>query len=314
MISDTRTVADFQTFTFSGHARTLANKSLLQSIQLGHADYACYWSLELLCSGLVHSLWYTFFEAGALYVHRSCPNLFPFLTAQYERFAGIESIFSVHTMTDIRNHEMARFLVCETAAVLAMAKKQKPIALPTIKPLHDFLPETVRENLRATSQVVCMPFMKSEDPYELKIPFNEFCFAIQTRDTLRSLYWMSWIMAYAREQKKRTKQAFVCAERKNAYVDSKFSRYLVWMFWDVINAHSNTYVESLYKLYCLRWEPKVSKPRQALLLTAMAFVTEPLDTREPAKRNELEISSVLQKIPQLLETIQATRNTFQARE
>jgi hypothetical protein len=240
--------------------------------------------------------------------------MFTYLTSQYERFASIEDRFSIHTMTDIRNHEEARALVCETAVALAIARKQKPIALPTIKPLHDFQPETVRENLRATSQAACLPFVKADDPYELKIPFNEFCFSIQTRDTLRALYWMSWILAYAREQKKRTKQPLLCAERRNPYVNSKFSKALVWMFWDVLNAHSNTYIESLYKLYCLRWEPKLSKPRQSLLLTAIVFVTETLDAREPAKRNDLEISAVLHKIPQLLETIQATRNTFQARE
>lgn len=313
MISDNRTVADFQTFTFSGHSRTLAHKSLLQSIQLGHADYACYWTLELLCSGLVHSLWNTLFEAGALYVHR-CPNMFTYLTSQYERFSAIEDMFTIHTMTDIRNHDIARLLVCETAVALSTAKKQKPITLPTIKPMHDFMPETIRENLRATTQTACLPFTKADDPFELKIPFNEFCFSVQTRDALRALYWMSWILAYAREQKKRTKQSLIVAERRNPYVNSKFARALVWMFWDVINAHSNTYVESLYKLYCLRWEPKLAKPRQPLLLSALIFVTESPDPREPAKRNELEISAVLQKIPQLLETIQATRNTFQARE
>ena len=313
-ISDTRTVVDFQTFTFSGHARTLANKSLLQSIQLGHADYACYWTLELLCSGLVHSLWYTLFEGASLYVHRSCPNMFTYLTTQYERFADIERMFSTYTMADIRNHEQARNIVCETVVALAVAKKQKPIALPTIKPLHDFQPQTVRENLRASTQAACLPFLKAEDPFELKIPFNEFCFSIQTRDTQRALYWVSWILSYAREQKKRTKQPLLGAERRNPYVDSKFAKALVWMFWEVVNAHTNTYVESLYKLYCLRWEPKVSKPRQSMLLAAIVFVTEPVDAREPAKKNELEISAVLQKIPQLMETIQATRNTFQARE
>jgi len=39
-----------------------------------------------------------------------------------------------------------------------------------------------------------------------------------------------------------------------------------------------------------------------------------LDVREPAKRDESAIPLMLVKIPQLLETIQATRNTFQPRE
>lgn len=313
-INDRRTVIDFQTFTFSGHARKLANKSLLQSIQLGHADYACYWSLELLCSGLVHSMWSTFFEASSLYVHRSCPNMFTYLVSQYERFSEIEQMYTVHTMTELRNRDDARLMVAEVATVLAMAKKQKTITLPTIKPDHDFLPETVRENLRATSQMTSTPFVKAEDPFELKIPFNEFCFAIQTKDTQRAFYWLSWILAYAREQKKRTKQTIVVAERTSPYYSSKYAKHLIWMIWDVVNAQTNTYVEALFKLYCLRWDPGSSRGKQTFLLTAIMFVTEPLDAREPAKRDESAIPAMLAKIPQLLETIQATRNTFQPRE
>lgn len=313
MITDDRGVAEFQTFTFSGHSRKLANKSLLESIQLGHADYACYWSLELLSSGLVHSLWSTLFDSAALYIHRSCPNMFTYLTSQYERFSAIENHFTVYNMTHIRNNEMARTLVCETAAALSGAKKQKPIALGRIKPEHDFQETTVRENLRAPTQMASMPFIKADDPYELKIPFNEFCFALQTKDTLRALYWVSWILAYAREQKKQTKQAIVCAERKNHYVSSKYARHLVWMLWDPILAQGNTYVESAFKLYCLRWEPSDAKSRLPFLLSSIVFVTEVLDTLEPAKRNERDISAMVQKIPTLIETIQATRNTFQSR-
>ena len=100
-INDGRSVADFQHFTFSGHSRKLANKSLLESIQLGHADYACYWSLELLCSGLVHSLWDTLFESASLYIHRSCPNVFTYLVSQYERFGAIERGFSAVSYTHL---------------------------------------------------------------------------------------------------------------------------------------------------------------------------------------------------------------------
>ena len=86
------------------------------------------------------------------------------------------------------------------------------------------------------------------------------------------------------------------------------------MIWDVLNAQSNTYVEALFKLYSLRWEPGNSRAKQTFLLTAILFVTEPIDSREPARRDEAAIPPMLAKIPQLLETIQATRNTFQARE
>jgi len=309
MITDSRTVADFQHFTFSGHSRKLANKSLLESIQLGHADYACYWSLELLCSGLVHSLWDTLFESGSLYIHRSCPNIFTYLTSQYERFGAIEASYSVNNMTSIRNRDDARILVCETATALAIAKKQKSVTLPTIKPEHDFQAQTVRENLRATTQNAGSPFLKPDDPFELTIPFNEFCFSIQTRDTLRALYWMSWILRFTAEKKKQTKQSVDCAERRNPYVDSKYAKHVHWMFWEAIRAQSNIYIESLFKLYCMRWSKN-----KTYLITAVVFVTEVLNTTEPARRNESEISVNMQKIPQWIETIEATKNSFSSRQ
>jgi hypothetical protein len=65
-VQDPRSVADFQKTTFCGHPRAHVRKVLIQNIGLGNADYACYWTLELLCSGLVHSIWDAFFEAAAL--------------------------------------------------------------------------------------------------------------------------------------------------------------------------------------------------------------------------------------------------------
>jgi hypothetical protein len=313
MISDTRTIQDFQTFTFSGHSRKLACKSLQESIHLGHADYACYWALELLCSGLVHSLWSVFFESASLYIHRACPNIFPYLITQYERFSSIEQTFPVLYITEIRNREDARNILVETATALATAKKQKTVTLPKIKPEHDFQPPTIQENIRATSQHFASQYLKSEDPYELTIPFNEFCWAIQSRDTLRSLYWIAWILKFASHQKKTTKQTITCGERRNPYIDSKYARNIVWLFWDVINRHQNTYVDALFKLYCLRWEPGKAKERQTFLITAVLFVTEHLDTREPAKKNELEIGMMLQKIPEFIHTIENTKNTFTTR-
>ena len=155
--------------------------------------------------------------------------------------------------------------------------------------------------------------MKTDDPYELTIPFNEFCFSIQTRDTLRSLYWLSWILKYASHQKKTTKNTVTSAERRNQYVDSKYSRNIVWLFWDVINQHKNVHVESLFKLYCLRWEPGKAKEKQTFLITAVLFITEHMDTHEPAKKNELEIGMMLQKIPDFIQMIENTKNTFTTR-
>ncbi len=320
-IVDNRSVADFQNFTFSGHSRKLAIKSLLESIRLGHADYACYWSLEILCSGLVNSLWTTLFEASSLSVHRACPNVFTYLITQYEQFRQIQDNFSVANMTDIRNRLDARNLVCEAACVISLCRKQKPLTLPRIKEEHDFEPTTIRENLRATSQHFGSGILLSEDPYELAIPVNELCFSIQSRDTIRSLYWTAWIFAFARLKKKQSKQSLSITPRVSPLIPEKYARNLVWLLWDIIHKYTGhsgflkTYIECIEKMYCLKWEPSVARQRQTFLITAIIFLTEghALDVREPAKKSEIEVSAVMEGIPKWLEVIQQTRNSFSGR-
>jgi hypothetical protein len=318
-IVDGRTVSDFQSFTFSGHSRKLAVKSLLESIQLGHADYACYWSLELLCSGLVNTLWITLFEGASTSVGRACPNVFTYLIGQHETFKRIQENYVVSTMTEMRNREDARRIVCDAACTVSLCRKQKAPSLPTIKAAHDFEPTTIRENLRATSQHLSSAVMKSDDPYELQIPVNELCFSLQNRDTIRALYWTSWIFAFARERKKQSKEALTISPRQGHLIPEKFNRNLVWLVWDIVRQHSGGfvggYIDALEKMYCFQWEPSVSKARQTFLISAIVFATESqaLDIREPAKRSEIEVSTVLGGIPRWLETIQATKNSFSSR-
>jgi hypothetical protein len=88
-IHDARTVLDFQKFTFSGHLRSHVYKVLDENVKLGHADYACYWSLELMCSGLVHSMWQTFFESAVRNINRASPNAFLYLQNIYIKFQHI---------------------------------------------------------------------------------------------------------------------------------------------------------------------------------------------------------------------------------
>ena len=146
-ITDSRTVVDFQKKTFCGHPRAHVVKVLLQNIQLGHADYACYWSLELLCSGLVHTLWMALFEGAALHVNRAQPNVFLYLATAYEKYAGIENTYAVRDMTTIRNNVDVRQMICQAASAISMCRKNKLPSLPTMKPTHDFDPVTIQESL-----------------------------------------------------------------------------------------------------------------------------------------------------------------------
>jgi hypothetical protein len=318
-ITDPRTVLDFQKTTFCGHVRAHVIKVLLQNIQLGHADYACYWSLELLASGLVHTLWMALFEAAALHINRAQPNVFLYLASAYEKYAPIEGVYPVANMTAIRNNPDVRRMVCEAAAVLSLARKNKLPSLPTIKPAHDFDSITVQESIKAPSTLYGKLILRKEDPMLIAIPINEFSYCLRQdiRDTTRALYWMAWVYAYAREHKKQTKQALVFADRSDEYVATQYGRHVAWVFWDAIRkqmgASARPYVDVLYRMYCLRWTPSDAKSRQPLLTTALLLVCEgvSIDTT-PVSGETLEVAAVVNGIPGWIDAITRMQKSFSA--
>jgi hypothetical protein len=292
-------------------------KVLLQNIQLGHADYACYWALELLCSGLTHTLWMAFFEAGALHSNRAAPNVIPYLESMYEKYAPLEAALPVQRMTELRNNPDVRTMVCEVAATLAMARKAKLPSLPTLKPAHDFDPVTIQESLKAPSTLYGKLVLRRDDPLSMAIPINEICYCLRqdVRDVTRTLYWISWIYAYVRELKKQTKQAVLCANRSDEFVSATHGAHVVWLVWDCVRKQATsvarTHVEGLYRMYCLRWAPSDARSRQALLTAAVVLVCEgpSLDT-SPVTGQTLAVSTVLNGIPGWIDAITRMQKSF----
>jgi hypothetical protein len=323
MIEDSRTVVDFQKFTFSGHLRTHVFKVLDENIKLGHADYTCYWILELMCSGLTHSCWNTLFLSAALHINRGAPQTFLYLTRMYERFAPLEQQYSLMTMTDIRNNSEARQILCEVGACLALTRKAKLPTLPRIRPEHDFTPVVIQESLKAPSSIYARPIMKQEDPMELYIPINEFAYCLrpETRDSLKALYWVSWILKYASKYKEDQKTYLICGYRSNDYVEEKYLRSPIWILWAVIMENMRNspqvtiitpYIEALYKMYCLRWSQGDLKKRLPFLITSILYVCESstLDIHYFVPQNISQVQEIVLNIPEWLEAIKQTKKTF----
>jgi len=322
-IIDSRTVADFQKFTFSGHLRTHVYKVLDENIKLGHADYTCYWILELMSSGLIHSCWNTLFLSTAQHINRGAPNAFVHLVRMYERFSEYETRYSVVNMTEIRNNHEARLLLCEVGASLALCRKAKLPSLPRIKPEHDFTPVVIQENLKSPTSIYARAIMKQEDPMELYVPTNElaYCLRAETRDSARALYWISWILAYSAKFKLDNKKHLICAYRSNEYVEEKYLRSPIWIIWSVIHETVRTspqtglltpFIDCLYKMYCLRFSQGDLKKRLPFLISAVLFICESttLDVHYPVPTNIATVQDIVTNIPQWISAIIQTKKTF----
>jgi len=324
-IADGRTVADFQKFTFSGHLRAHVSKVLDENIKLGHADYSCYWTLELICSGLVHSLWNTLFESSARHINRAAPNVFLYLVQAYEKFAPYEGQYSILAMTDMRNNLQIRTMVCEAAATVALTRKNKLPHLPVIKPEHDFQHATVQENLKSPSASYARHIVREDDPIDLYVPLNElsYCLRPEARDFTRALYWISWILKFGSVFKNTHKRNLDCSYRPNPYIDQTHGRNVIWLIWDIVrdNARSSPqagvlapYLDALYKLHCLRWSPTVAKSRGVFLISACLFICESntLDIHYPVPQNIITIKNIVENSPEWINSIIQTQKTFSA--
>jgi len=322
-IYDSRTVVDFQKFTFSGHLRQHVYKVLDENIKLGHADYSCYWTLELICSGLIHSMWQTLFESTAKHINRAAPNAFLYLVKMYEKFAPYEGQYTIMNMTEIRNNPDVRTLICEVAASLAMCRKNKLTPLPKISPEHDFLQVTITENLKAPSANYAKHLMKEHDPIELYVPYNElaYCLRPETRDVSRALYWVAWTMKYASQFKKQNKTDLPCSYRPNMFIDEKYSSLVIWMIWECVQeaAHKSPqsgtlkpYIDALFKFHCLRWSPTVMKQRICFLNTAILFICESttLDVHYSVPHDIVAVHGLIENIPSWISAIIQTQKTF----
>ncbi len=322
-IHDARTVVDFQKFSFSGHLRPHVYKVLDENIKLGHADYSCYWTLELLCSGLVHSMWQTLFESTAKHINRAAPNAFLYMIKMYEKFAPYEGQYNVMFMQDIRNNQDVRTLVCEVAASLAMCRKNKLPPLPKIKPEHDFLQITINENLKAPSANYARGIVKDKDPLELYVALNEltYCLRPEVRDFTKSIYWVSWMLKYASTFKKQNKQDLPCNYRPNMFVDEKHSHLVIWMIWEAVQQAAQSspqkgtltpYMDALFKFHCLRWTPSLLKQRIVFLTTAILFICESntLDIHYSVPHDIVAVHGLIENIPQWISAIIETQKTF----
>jgi hypothetical protein len=313
-ITDPRTVVEFQKKTFCGHPRAHVRKVLLQNVQLGHADYACYWTLELLCSGLVHSLWDAFFEAAALHINRANPAIFTFLATTYETYVPLEGRYSIQNMTDIRNNIDVRRMVCEVAAILSTCRKNKLPTLPTLKPQHDFDPVTIQESIKAPSSMYGKAVLRPSDPMSVVVPINEFCYCIRSdvRDLTRALYWMSWVLTFCREHKKASKMVLPFANRSDDFVPAEVGSHPIWIFWDAVRKQAGIlarpYIETMYKMHCLRWSPS-DKSKRPLLIAAIVLVCESsLDTTPVAPT--IATSQLLEGMPKWIDAIQRMQQSF----
>jgi hypothetical protein len=306
-INDIRSDSDFRGITFSSYKKTDVRKELLNNLSSSKIEPVCYWSAELVCSGHYLELWDIIITFASKYIHLANPKLPLYIEMRYESFKSIISNGYAGNELRLRNHQKMRTLFAEIVCVLSNSKRQHKYESVKIKKKEEYDIATMSQRLKATRVDYAQEFFRERDPKEIFIAMNEFAYHISrdSKNTLLACYWVEWIVEFETICKAK-KETCRCERRSHIQVDDKLQFDPIWMIWDMIIARSNDaeehspltqkIVNSLLRLYCIRFTPGVRKKRRYLIYFAISLLTTEYDSKIEMVNDRLMIETAVGNI------------------
>ena len=306
-INDIRGESDFRGITFSAYKKTDVRKELMNSLSSSKIEPACYWSAELVCSGHYLELWDIIITFASKYIHLANPKLPLYIEMRYESFKSIISNGYVGNELRLRNHAKMRSLFAEIVCVLCNSKRQHKYESVKIKKKEEYDIATMSQRLKAPRVDYAQEFFRERDPKEIFIAMNEFAYHISrdSKNTLLACYWVEWIVEFETICKAK-KETCRCERRSHIPVDDKLQFDPIWMIWDMIIARSNQQdeyspltqkiVNSLLRIYCIRFTPGVRKKRRYIIYFAISLLTTEYDSRIEMINDRLVIETAVENI------------------
>lgn len=262
MIEDIRTNEQFKTITFSKYQRVAVKKEWMTNMSKGKIESSCYWTTELICSGLFVDLWELILSFYAKYIHVGNPKLPIYLDMRFQQFKTAAEGVAELTM---RNNVDIRKIFIEMVCILCTSKRKHSYEMIQITK-EEGIPTS---RLKAPTIEYNKAFLPN-DPKELFIPMNEFGYMLHTKNTMGACFWIEWIFIQKRK----------CPVIERRY-STKHRTDSIWLFWDTILHYSEgvliqKIMKSVISLFSIAYVPAAKERRRFLLYYAIALCCEPV--------------------------------------
>ena len=303
-INDIRMISDFKGESFSKYKKTDVRKELLNSILNGKIEHACNWSSELICAGQFLDLWDIILTFLGKHIHLANPKLAIYLDMRYEKFKNIISSGYGDDLLRLRNNPTIRSMFAEIICIICSSNKKHSFQGIKINKNEEYDITHMSNKLKAPSVSYAQTFYRKDDPKELFIAINEFAYHISpdSNNGLQACFWLEWIMEFQSICMKK-KEKCLCERRSNIPVDDKFQMDPICLLWEVIINNSKNIdnikikiLNSILKLYCLKYTPSVKKKRRYLIYYAISILTEKYDTKIEIIKDKELVETVVKKI------------------
>lgn len=303
-INDIRSISDFKGESFSKYKKTDVRKELLNCMLDGKIEHACNWGAELICAGQFLDLWEIILTFLGKHVHLANPKLAIYLEMRYEKFKNIISTGYVDDILRLRNNQQIRALFAEIICILCNTNKKHSFQGIKINKEEEYDMTHMSNKLKAPSVSYAQSVYKKDDPKELFISINEFAYHIspESNNSLQACFWLEWIMEFQKICANK-KEKCLCERRGNMPVEDKFQMDPIWIIWEIILQRctekdniKNKILNSILKLYCLKYTPGVKKRRRYLIYYAISIITEKYDTKIDITKDKELVETVVKKI------------------
>jgi hypothetical protein len=262
MIDDVRT--DFKTLTFSKYQRGDVKKEWMINMVKGKVEPSCYWTTELVCSGLFVDLWELILSFYAKYIHKGNPKLPIYLEMRFKTFRQLAEGVSE---LSLRNRTEIRTLFTEMICMLCTSNRYHSYELIQI-PKDEGIPTS---RLKAPTIEYNKAF-RPTDPKELFISMNEFGYMLHSKNTIGACFWVEWLLHFTQKKK------CVIVERD---FSTKYRTDSIWLMWETIQAYAEgtlvqKIIQSTLSLFSIAFVPASKERRRFLIYYAITLCCEPI--------------------------------------
>ena len=301
-INDVRTSVQLRNPTFSKYQRVAVKKELLVSLLRGKIEGCCYWSAELVCSGLLMDLWEIILYTATKHIHTGNPKLPIYLNMRFQSFKEIVNTGYGNNELAVRNNDRIRKMFAEIMCVLCISQKKH--AFETIKVnKEDFEVFSMNDKLKAPTVEFIQNSFISGDPKEIFIPLNELAYSISLvgENSMMACYWVEWIIEFENLCKKKKEK---CEGRYRTFpnVVDKHQKDVVWIVWEIIRKRADELcpttqkiIQALLDLFCIGFTPSIKKKRRYIIYYAISLCCDKCSMNVKISSNKPLIEHVVNK-------------------
>ena len=274
LILDERKRKDFNKLTISGYKKADIFKALFNALSNRKIEEACYWTVELHCSGHLDQWWKKLLIYHSEHIHINCPYLPQWIWKTHEKYIQLEENFDPKYVHETRNNQEIRNLISDVIMIFVLASKSEPFKkkdLPPVSPL-DFNKARLIERIIAKNSYMICNILDQGDPREIQLGLNEFAIHLNTEmsNFNDTIYWIQWLLMYELECKNNN-IPILCKGIVIGDVDQKWYNDWIWYCWKIIlkevdyrnNDPLQKQIYSLYKIYKIGFNSTTRKVKIA---------------------------------------------------